>query len=183
MSFNNTLRILLTGTIMQEFKYLAGYSDSVLSRVKTLIDENRLGVYLLNKYPAAHAIKTDKALYDFTIALENEFLQKSRPLNKVSYDSRINPIDHVLGMHYYISKVQGSKIRSKHEIKISSVFRTAPVEFLRMITVHELAHLKEKDHNKAFYKLCEYMEPGYYQIEFDMRLYLTCLEEGESLYK
>ena len=168
---------------MQEFKYLAGYSESVLSQVKTLITENRLGDYLLNKYPSAHTIRTDKALYDFTIALKNGFIQKSQPLNKVSYDSKISPIDNVLGMHYYISKVQGSKLKSKNEIKIASLFKSVPIEFLRMIVVHELAHLKEKDHNKPFYKLCEYMEPGYYQIEFDMRLYLTYLDAGEPLYK
>ena len=45
-----------------------------------------------------------------------------------------------------------------------------------MIVVHELAHLREKDHNKAFYQLCEHMEPGYHQLEFDLRLYLTHLE-------
>jgi len=168
---------------MQEFKYLAGYSESVLSQVKTLIAENRLGDYLLNKYPSAHTIRTDKALYDFTIAIKNGFIQKSQPLNKVSYDSKISPIDNVLGMHYFISKVQGSKLKSKNEIKIASLFKSVPVEFLRMIVVHELAHLKEKDHNKPFYKLCEYMEPGYYQIEFDMRLYLTYLDTGEPLYK
>lgn len=167
----------------QEFKFLAGYSESVLSQVKTLIAENRLGDYLLNKYPSAHTIRTDKALYDFTIALKNGFIQKSQPLNKVSYDSKISPIDNVLGMHYYISKVQGAKLKSKNEIKIASLFKSVPVEFLRMIVVHELAHLKEKDHNKPFYKLCEYMEPGYYQIEFDMRLYLTHLDTGEPLYK
>lgn len=168
---------------MQEFRYLAGYSESVLSQVKTLIAENRLGDYLLNKYPSAHTIRTDKALYDFTIALKNGFIQKSQPLNKVSYDSKISPIDNVLGMHYFISKVQGSKLKSKNEIKIASLFKSVPIEFLRMIVVHELAHLKEKDHNKPFYKLCEYMEPGYYQIEFDMRLYLTYLDTGEPLYK
>jgi len=26
-----------------------------------------------------------------------------------------------------------------------------------MIVVHELAHLKEREHNKSFYKLCENM--------------------------
>jgi hypothetical protein len=36
--------------------------------------------------------------------------------------------------------------------------KNVPLEFLRMIVVHELAHLKEKDHNKAFYKLCVYMD-------------------------
>lgn len=42
-----------------------------------------------------------------------------------------------------------------------------------MIVVHELAHLKESDHNKAFYRLCEFMQPGYHQFEFDLRLHLT----------
>ena len=42
-----------------------------------------------------------------------------------------------------------------------------------MIVVHELAHLKEKEHNKPFYNLCMHMEPDYLQLEFDLRLYLT----------
>jgi predicted metal-dependent hydrolase len=49
-----------------------------------------------------------------------------------------------------------------------------------MIVVHELAHLKEKEHNKAFYKLCEYMEPAYHQLEFDARLFLTQLEQEKG---
>jgi hypothetical protein len=39
--------------------------------------------------------------------------------------------------------------------------------------VHELAHLKEREHNKPFYALCEHMLPGYHQVEFDTRLWLT----------
>jgi len=168
---------------MQELKYLSGYSGDLTDKVRNLITEKRLGEYILNRYPSAHKIRTDKALYDYAVSLKNEFLQNSHPLNKVTYDSRISPIDHVLGMHYYIAKVQGSKIKSKNEIRIASIFKDVPIEFLRMIVVHELAHLKEKDHNKAFYRLCEYMEPGYYQIEFDMRLYLTYIESEEPLYR
>jgi predicted metal-dependent hydrolase len=74
--------------------------------------------------------------------------------------------------------VQGNKLKAKHEIRIGTVFRDAPAEFLRMIAVHELAHLKEKQHDKAFYKLCCWMEPQYHQYEFDTRLYLTQLELG-----
>jgi predicted metal-dependent hydrolase len=51
-----------------------------------------------------------------------------------------------------------------------------------MIVMHELAHLREKQHNKSFYKLCEYMEPGYHQLEFDTQLYLTYLDLGGKLY-
>ena len=49
----------------------------------------------------------------------------------------------------------------------------APAAMLDMIVVHELAHLKEREHNKPFYALCDHMLPGYHQIEFDTRLYLT----------
>ena len=42
-----------------------------------------------------------------------------------------------------------------------------------MIVVHELAHLREKDHNKAFYNLCQHMTPDYHQLELDVRLYLS----------
>lgn len=46
--------------------------------------------------------------------------------------------------------------------------------------VHELAHFKEKEHNKAFYKLCEHMFSDYHQAEFDLRLYLTEIDlEGK----
>lgn len=47
-----------------------------------------------------------------------------------------------------------------------------------MIAVHELAHLKNRDHDKAFYQLCTRMEPHYHLYEFHLRLYLTHLEAG-----
>jgi predicted metal-dependent hydrolase len=72
--------------------------------------------------------------------------------------------------------VQGAKLKAKREIRVATLFRDVPPEFLRMIVVHELAHLKEKAHDKAFYQLCTYMEPDYHQLEFDLRLYLTQIE-------
>jgi predicted metal-dependent hydrolase len=57
-----------------------------------------------------------------------------------------------------------------------------PEAFLKMIVVHELAHLKEKEHNRAFYQLCEHMLPEYHQLEFDTRVYLTQLDLSGSLY-
>ena len=57
-----------------------------------------------------------------------------------------------------------------------------PLPFLNMIVAHELAHLREKEHNKAFYKLCEHIEPDYPQLEFDVRVYLTYLDLGGKLY-
>jgi predicted metal-dependent hydrolase len=53
-----------------------------------------------------------------------------------------------------------------------------PEEFLKMIVVHELAHIKVRDHGKSFYQLCCHMEPKYHQYEFDLRSYLSWLEYG-----
>jgi predicted metal-dependent hydrolase len=72
--------------------------------------------------------------------------------------------------------VQGGKLKAKKEIRVASVFKAAAPEFLNMIVVHELAHLKEYDHNKAFYQLCTYMLPDYHQLELDLRVYLTWRE-------
>ncbi len=69
------------------------------------------------------------------------------------YHEEVTYVDHALGMHTFSSKPHGGKLRPKSEIRIASVFRTAPEAFLRMIVVHELAHLREKDHSKAFYRI------------------------------
>jgi UTP pyrophosphatase len=165
---------------MHGLKYLAGYSEQVTSKVGQLIADRQLGAVLLAKYPRPHTIRTDRQLYDFTVGIKNEFLRKSEPISKVTYDGKISVINQALGLHSFVSRVQGAKLKAKHEIRIASIFKEGPIEFLKMIVVHELAHLKEKEHNKAFYQLCEYMEPSYHQLEFDTRLYLIQVESEET---
>ena len=161
---------------MQALKYLSAYSDQTRAQVSLLIAQNKLADVLRKRYPVAHGIRTDRALYDYIQELKSEFLRNAEPINKVAFDSKIHVIQHALGLHTAISRVQGSKLKAKHEIRVASMFKDVPLEFLRMIAVHELAHVKEKQHDKAFYKLCTYMEPNYHQYEFDLRLYLTELE-------
>lgn len=168
---------------MSPLKYLTGYPAETLAQVTQIITENRLTEILLKRYPAAHQIRSDKQLYDYTLSLKNQYMSKAQPLNRASYDAKIKVIQHALGQHHYISRVQGSKIKTVNEIKIASVFRTVPEAFLKMIVVHELAHFKEKEHNKGFYQLCRHMEPNYHQYEFDLRLYLTHVDLFGELYK
>ena len=154
-------------------KYLTAYPDSLQTQVHDLIAENRLGELLLKKYSNTHSIRNDKALFDYVMTLKNEFLRNTDPLSKVAFDSKLKVIQHALGTHTTVSRVQGSKLKSKREIRIATLFKDVPLELLKMIAVHELAHIKEKNHDKAFYKLCTYMEPNYHQYELDLRLYLT----------
>jgi UTP pyrophosphatase len=159
-------------------RFLSGYPEHLLMQVQQLIDAGKLDEVIAKRYPERHDIRTDKALYDHVMALKQRHMRSSDPINKVAYDSKIQVIQHALGTHTAVSRVQGGKLKAKREIRVATLFKEAPPEFLSMIVVHELAHLKEKDHGKAFYQLCTHMEPNYHQYEFDLRLYLVSRELG-----
>ena len=163
-------------------KYLNGYDDQLKAQVRTLIDQKKLGEYLLSRHSDVHSYTTDKSLYAYVIDLKNTHMKSASPIAKVLYDTKIRDINAALGTHTFVSRVQGGKLKAKNEIRISHVFKKVPEAFLRMIVTHELAHLKEKEHNKAFYKLCTHIEPAYHQLEFDLRLYLTYRDTFGELY-
>jgi predicted metal-dependent hydrolase len=164
--------------------YLAGYPVALTLQVQQLIEQGQFAERLLLKYPAAHGVRTDRALYDYVLAAKERYLRNAGQLSRVAFDGKLQVMRHALGMHTSISRVQGIKLKTKREIRVATVFKEMPAEFLRMIVVHELAHLKEQEHNKAFYQLCLHMEPGYHQLEFDLRAYLTYLDAaGQPLWQ
>jgi predicted metal-dependent hydrolase len=163
---------------MTSLKYLRGYPASLQEQVAQMIAAGRLGEYLERRYPGRHEVQSDKALYSYAMALKQEHLRNAPAPDKVLYDNKLDVVHKALGLNTAISRVQGGKLKAKKEIRVASLFKDAAPEFLRMILVHELAHLKEHDHSKAFYQLCEYMLPGYHQLEFDLRVYLTWRELG-----
>jgi predicted metal-dependent hydrolase len=161
---------------MLPLKYLQAYPATLQDKVRLLIAQQRLGEHLAKRYPDRHPVQSDKALYAYTMELKQQYLKNAPGIDKVLYDSKLDVVQRALGLHTAISRVQGSKLKAKKEIRVAALFKAAAPEFLQMIVVHELAHLKEVDHNKAFYQLCTYMLPDYHQLEFDLRVYLTWRE-------
>ncbi|QSI29495.1 DUF45 domain-containing protein [Variovorax sp. RKNM96] len=160
-------------------KYLAGYPAALQEQVSQLIAQDKLSALLSQRHPGGpHEIQSDRALYDYVGGLKNEFMRKAEPLAKVMFDNKLHVIRNALGTHTTVSRVQGGKLKAKREIRVASLFKEVPLDLLRMIVVHELAHMKERDHDKAFYALCMYMEPDYPRLELDLRLYLTHLDSG-----
>jgi predicted metal-dependent hydrolase len=153
--------------------YLSGYPEQVLRRVRETLESGALRQRLAEEYPKPPEVTTHRLLHDYVMALKNEHLRRSDPLSKIAFDDRISTLQRALGLHSFVSRVQGAKLKAKHELLVASVLATTPPEFLRMVVVHELAHLKEKEHNKAFYQLCCHMEPNYEKYEVDLRLHLT----------
>jgi predicted metal-dependent hydrolase len=157
-------------------KYLSSYPPELLARVEGLIAQGRLLDSVMQRHPDQHGVRTDSALYDYALDLKARFMRSAEPLAKVVYDQRLHIVRHALGTHTTVSRVQGGRLKAKREIRVAGLFRQAPQAFLKMIVVHELAHLKQREHDKAFYALCCHMEPEYHQLEFDVRLWLTALE-------
>ncbi|MFJ3263699.1 YgjP-like metallopeptidase domain-containing protein [Pseudomonas sp. NPDC086581] len=158
---------------MQPLRYLQAYPPQLQDQVRQLIEQERLGEYLERRYPGRHDVQSDKALYGYAMDLKQQYMRTAPAVDKVLYDNKLDVVQRALGLNTAISRVQGGKLKAKKEVRVASLFKDAAPEFLQMIVVHELAHLKERDHSKAFYQLCEHMLPGYHQLEFDLRVYLT----------
>ena len=153
--------------------FLAGYPEALLDQVRAQLAAGSLGTWLEQRYPEVHTVRTDGALYDHVSALKARYLRNAPALNKVAYDGRLQIDQRALGTLTAASRVQGGRLAAKRELRVAACFKQAPAAMLDMIVVHELSHLKERDHNKAFYALCDHMLAGYHQIEFDTRLWLT----------
>ena len=163
--------------------YLAGYPEHLVTQVRALLEDGRLGELLRQKYPAPHAVRNDAALYDYVSELKARYLKNAAPLVKVAWDGKLRSLQQALGTHTKVARVQGGKITTRREIRIATLFRDAPPEFLQMIVAHELAHLKVAGHDKAFYQLCCRIEPHYHQLEFDVRAWLCWMDRtGEGLW-
>lgn len=162
-------------------KYINHYPKELQDKIQDLINKNRLSNYIKNKYPTSHNYTNDKSLYAYVMNIKNEHFKKYQ-ISKVIFDGKINVINNALGMHSIVSRVQGGKLKSKNEIKVASIFKNMPEEFLEMIVVHELAHFKQREHNKSFYNLCTHVMPAYHQVEFDLRVYLGHIDLYGKLY-
>jgi predicted metal-dependent hydrolase len=153
--------------------YLGGYPPTLLEQVQSLVVENRLGDWLTERFPHPPRITTNTALHEYVMDLKDAHLKTAPPLRKVSFDDRIATLQRALGQHRSVTVVQGKNLKSRNEIVIASLLKETPPEFLRMVVVHELVHLRESNHDKAFYQFCCRIEPKYHDYELGLRLYLT----------
>lgn len=161
-------------------RYLAGYPPALILEAERLREQGRLAEHLARRLPERHEVRSDKALFEYVQDLKARHLRNAEPLQHVGYDAKLRVLQHALGTHTRRTQVQGSRLKMRREIRVATLFKEAPAALLRMIVVHELAHLRELDHNKAFYQLCQHMEREYAQLEFDLRLYLMHLDEQRS---
>ena len=164
-------------------RYISGYSETTLTKVRDLIESESLHKHLRERYPTPHEINSNKLLRAYTNEIKATYLRSSQRLSKVCFDDKLHLVQHASGTQSFISLAHGGKLKARRELRVSSLFKRGPEPLLRMIVVHELAHLREREHNQAFYRLCLHMEERYHQLEFDARLYLIQRELFGDLYQ
>jgi predicted metal-dependent hydrolase len=87
--------------------YIAHYAPHLQDDIQNLLSQNKLGAWLRTRYPTLHKVANDNDLRDYSISLKNQYMKKTQPLSKVIYDSKIHIVNHALGLHSYVSRVQG----------------------------------------------------------------------------
>ena len=152
---------------------LAGYPPEWLAAVLARHAAGALAPHLAKKYAERHAVQNDRDLGRYVQELKARHLKTAPPLQYVAYDAKLDVLKNALGLQTTLRKRQGVKLQTVRQIRIAGVFKELAPEFLRMIVVHELAHLREPEHDKDFYALCCHMEPDYHQLEFDLRLVMA----------
>lgn len=165
-----------------DLAYLDGYPASTIARVQELVATGELRGWLLARHPEGHHHRNERALYAYAVELKNRHLRQAPPLAKVVYDPRLEVLQQALGLHTRTARVHGRRLSARNEIRVAAVFRHAPLAFLDMILVHELAHLKVPDHSRAFYQLCRNMKPDYDRLELETRIWLACRRRLGELY-
>ena len=72
------LRCAIDGDWMKtDLPYLRTYPESLQDQARQLLGEGQLGPVLLRKYPQPHAVRSDKALYDYAAELKARHLRNA----------------------------------------------------------------------------------------------------------
>ncbi len=90
-----------------------------------------------------HDYATDKALWQYTQDLKNQFLRNAPPINKVMYDNKDPRAEKRARVTYrFVSRVQGGKLKAKQRSASLPCFATRRNRFAHDRGA-ELAHLKK----------------------------------------
>ena len=117
------------------YRFIAGYAEETRERARGLVEAGRAEAYLAGRYPERHEVRNNAALVDYVQTMKRKHLRQSDPLSKVCFSDKLSALNKALGTHTYVSRVQGGKLKAKNELRVASLFKEAPAEFLRMIVV------------------------------------------------
>ncbi|MGB0733309.1 MAG: YgjP-like metallopeptidase domain-containing protein [Pontibacterium sp.] len=166
---------------MSHLRYIAHYPTQVKAQVTELLTTERLGDWLKQRHGTPHNFRANHQLFELGQTLKNQFLRKAPPLHHIAYSDKVLRSHDALGVNVKKTRSHGKKQPIRREILVDTLFKGLSEPLLRMILAHEIAHIKEQEHNKSFYSLCCHIEPQYHQLELELRLILVYRDYYNSL--
>jgi predicted metal-dependent hydrolase len=126
----------------------------------------------------SHAISKLRNIDDVSLERCYDTFYKKRSMDYLG--ERMSTFERVMGVSATVLKVRKMKRRwgscsSRGVITFNSHLIKLPEPLIDYVVVHELAHLKEMNHSKAFYRVIEQVMPDYRMREKAIKGYMLDL--------
>lgn len=138
----------------------------VIIRSPLHLSEQKITEFLNLRYEwllkAIKRQKNKKDKYNLTSEQINALKQKAKDIlpKRVEYYSNIMKL-YPKTVKINLAKTRFGSCSSQNSINLSAFLMLYPMEAIDYVVVHELAHIKYKNHQKEFYNLVESYMPDY----------------------
>lgn len=138
----------------------------VLVRAPKKLDKKQIIKFVSSKYDwmlkSIERQKKNKKAATFT----DEQLAKLKQSAKEIIPKRVQYFSKIMGLYPTCVKISSAKTRfgscsAKNSLNFSFYLMLYPIDAIDYVVVHELAHIKHKNHSKDFYRLIEKVLPDY----------------------
>lgn len=138
----------------------------VLVRAPQKLDKKQIIKFVSSKYDwmlkSIERQKKNKKAATFT----DEQLAKLKQSAKEIIPKRVQYFSKIMGLYPTCVKISSAKTRfgscsAKNSLNFSFYLMLYPIDAIDYVVVHELAHIKHKNHSKDFYRLIEKVLPDY----------------------
>ena len=116
------------------FRICAPIPVALQEQARDLLEQGQLANVLLRGIPAPQRAQRQGPVR-LRARAEDSLLAQRWYGQQGAFDNKIHVVRNALGLHTAVSRVQGSRLAAKHEIRIASMFKRSSDEFLRMIVV------------------------------------------------
>lgn len=113
--------------------------------------------------------------------LEQIDKQKQKKESKKIVSEALNRWSTIMGLEFKHIRISSARTRwgsCSHQNTISINWRLSllPLDLLEYVVIHELAHIKEKNHSARFWRLVEQYCPNWRQKRLELKKYGSILE-------
>ena len=63
-------------------RYIQGYPEHIITPVTKMYQDGRLETWFNQRYPEHHTIKSEKALFNYTMAIKNRYMKRATKRNR-----------------------------------------------------------------------------------------------------